>query len=154
MKAFVIDEGILHLAQAGENDKGEEDLTATTFLAEVIHNHHRICWSEATLERTRKKLKRWKGRTVVAMNVVRLISLAIADQSRRVDVDVAGVSLPKGIPRKDGDWVKVSVARKSSILVTQDRPLRTKIEEESLKARGVQAVLPQEGLELARDPDC
>ncbi len=154
MKAFVIDEGILHLALAGKNDKGEEDLTAATFLVEVFQNHHRICWSGATLKRTRKKLKRWEGRSVVAMNIPLLMSLAIADQGRRVDVDVTGVSLPKSIPRKDRDWVKVAVARKFSILVTQDKPLRTKIEEESLKARGVQAVPPQEGLELARDPDC
>ncbi len=154
MRAFVIDEGILHLALAGKNDKGEEDLTAVTFLAEVFHNRHRICWSGATLKRTRKKLKRWEGRSVAAMNIPLLMSLAIADVTRRVDVDVAGVSLPKGIPVKDRDWVRVALARRSSILVTQDRPLRTKIEKESLKARGVQAVPPQEGLELARDPDC
>ncbi len=154
MKAFVIDEGILHLAQAGRNDQGERDHTAAAFLLEVLQNHHKICHSRETLARTRDKLKRWEGRSVVAVNVVLLMNLALIDQSILVHVDVSSVSLPKGIPPKDRDWVRVAVARRSSILVTQDKPLRTKIEEESLKAQGVEAVPPREGLERARDPDC
>ncbi len=154
MKAFVIDEGVLHLAQAGTDDRGEVNYTAATFLLEVCQNGHKVCWSNATLSRMRKKLKRWEGNRVPALNVVKLVHQFLLEGGRYIHVDVSGVTLPAEIPTKDADWVKVAIAKKLSILVTQDEPLRKKIRKASLTKRGVRVEGIDVGLDLARDPDC
>ncbi len=154
MKAFVIDEGVLHLALAGRDEDGVVDWTAVAFLTEVWKNGHTLCWSPATLERIRRKLKHWEDQNVPGLNVVMLFSQSIIATRRSVEVDVTSVNLPDGIPRKDEDWVRVAVARRSSILVTQDEPLREAIRDVSLTSQGVRIVSVEEGLVLARDPDC
>ena len=154
MKAFVVDEGVFHLAMGGEDERGEVDWTAVAFLTELWKNGHKFCWSTATLARVWRKLKVWEDQKVQGLNVVKLMTQSIIDSRRSVNVNVSGTHLPKGIPRKDEDWVKVAVARRSSILVTPDGPLLQSIRESSLKKQGVQAKDLNEGLELARDPDC
>ncbi len=153
-KAFVVDEGVLHLALAGEDQDGEVDWTAGAFLTELWTNSHKFCWSPATLQRVRKKLKHWENQKVPGLNVVKLLTQSIIATRRSVEVDVSSVNVPEGIPRKDRDWVAVAMGRRSSILVTQDEPLRDAVREVSLTSQGVRTATVEEGLVQARDPDC
>ena len=125
---FILDENVVILAQKGENDRGDKDLTCLNLLTRIIRICHTIVVDTALRERYLRQLNRL--RRVEADTDPRVLSeLANAFQMvGKIDFRSNAPPFPEedAIPagsKDDTEIVRLAVET-GAMLVTTDNPLR------------------------------
>ncbi len=136
---YILDENVVILAQRGQNDIGERDLTCQELITRIIRICHSIVFDPVLREKYLRQLNRIRtGETQDDFRVLSTIVNASRVEGKVIMRPVAvpfpeETSIPPG-SRDDREIVRLAVESKA-ILVTADSPLRN-----DLNSCGIQEV--------------
>ncbi len=155
---FVLDDNIIRFAQALKNKYGEDDSTCLDLLERIERNCHALVmgptfwgryWHHVNVAQREQRSEAPR----VSIHLVPLL-YSMAKNNRWVsDIeskDVEGLDQLPGIDEEDRDFVIAAASVPSSILVTDDDPLKTSLESNQIdQQHGFRVRTPQEALDLA-----
>ena len=130
---FILDENVIILAQRGENDQGETDLTCLQLIQQIIKICHTIVYDPTLRNKTFRQLSR-VGRSKPQIGPLLIRVLMQAEHRVGKVENTFGISLafpeestiPPG-STDDTEIVRLAVET-GATLVTTDQPLRDDLE--------------------------
>lgn len=155
-RTFVVDEDVFIFAQKGENNKGDLDITASTFVQNIFYFCHAIALDNTLEEKYSQKMSAiQKSGKLIGVNFLGLINSARHNPNKVRFIQSVPKKLECENSVKDDDryLVRLSVAAEA-ILVTNDSPLKESILESCLTRRyNIQVMFPDEAIKYASPQD-
>ena len=147
----ILDENVVILAQRGQNERGERDLTCQELITRIIRICHSIVFDPILREKYLRQLNRIRtGETQDDFRVLSTIVNASRVEGKVIMRPVASpfaeeVSIPQG-SQDDVELVRLAVETRA-ILVTADSPLRNDLNSCGVQeAYDLQILSPDEAL--------
>ena len=149
---FILDENVVILAQRGESDTGQRDLTCLSLITRII----RICHSMVADRNLRQKYFRQLSRQPpMGLQQGPLVLRILADAAQipgKFDLGPNAPPFPEEVDIPIGSQDDVEIVRLAvetgAVLVTTDQPLREHLNSSGIaEAYNLQVLSPREALE-------
>jgi len=141
---FVVDEGVLILAQKGENPHGEPDATCLEFVRRAESNCHSVLISPAVFARYSRQIDALRSQRVPfgPFSVMKLLAQFLANSVKDCRiiadddcVEVEGLVGLAGVDDGDREFVRLAASVEGAVLATADTPLINALTTSGIDAR-------------------